>query len=58
MRTEKIVNTLTDDTTFSDKTKKILSIVFLLIAFGLTLMEYSGQRWLSKKITIKPDVIN
>ena len=58
MRTEKIVNTLTDDTTFSDKTKKILSIVFLLIAFGLTLMEYSGQHWWSKKITIKPDVIS
>lgn len=55
---EKIVNTLTDDTAFSGRTKKLLSILFLVIAFGLSLLEYSGQHWWSKKIDIKPTVIS
>jgi hypothetical protein len=33
MPVEKILDTLTDDTTFSDRTKKILSIIFLIAAF-------------------------
>ena len=58
MPAEKIVNTLTDDSAFSGKTKKLLSIVFLLIAFGLSLHEYGGQHWWSKEIVIKPNVIS
>lgn len=58
MLIEKIVNTLTDDASFSQKTKKFLSIVFLLISFGLSFITYSGRYWWSNDIDIKPNIIS
>ena len=58
MPVEKVLDTLTDDTTFSDRTKKILSIIFLIAAFAISFRVYAGKYFFSSDITIKPTMLS
>ena len=59
MSTNKILDTFTDEHVFSDRTKKLLSIFFLVVAFTLSLYGYSGKQFLifPKTIWIKPNML-
>lgn len=59
MPTERILNALTDDTTLSDRMKKVLSIVFLLIAFAISMGEYFSTHFvfIKRDENIRPDMI-
>lgn len=59
MSTNKILDTFTDEHVFSDRTKKLLSIFFLVVAFTLSLHGYSGKQFLifPKTIWIKPNML-
>ena len=60
MPLKKIVSAATDEQTFTDGTQKVLSILFLGFSVGLSLLSYSGKRFIffTADYSISPDFIS
>ena len=57
---QKALDTVTNEKEFSSQSKKVLSIVFLLISFLLSFQSIAGTRLLffPKEISISPDLLS
>jgi hypothetical protein len=57
---EKIASVATDERSFTDRARKLLSILFLSIAVGLSLMSYTGKIFIFFRAdySISPDFIS
>lgn len=60
MAFRKLVSAATDERAFTYATQKVLSLVFLSIAVGLSLLSYTGKRFIffTAEYSIAPDLIS